>query len=199
MHESHVSRRRASNSNGAKMGLRYACGPAAVILALLTLLFVVPLFIGEGSDLNSLTEYIDITCGRRRYERYLLWIKVSERVEETELSRTYRELVGEPPESLWRTAFSFSPSWSKYSPQYSHGRSAVGAHELTEALQKVRFADDAKKTVIVSYFDLVQKDDDGHRARDYAIAVLGLACEVAERGNAVIETAQLPPLPEEKK
>ena len=60
----------------------------AVVAIVLVLIYVVPLLlpITWASRYNSRFTSMDIASGRLRHERYLLGIKVSDRLEETRLS-----------------------------------------------------------------------------------------------------------------
>lgn len=168
----------------------------ASVFVLLCLAFVVPFFI-PSTRLNCETNYIDITCGRSRYDRYLLGIKIISKIEETELSKMYRNLVGERPSPVWRRVTTFSPRLQD-SPHYRHHVSGYAARILFEALNRTKFTDEAKRTAIINFFNLLEVDDSYGRAREYAFAISELACKESEREGSEIRVEQLPDVPEKE-
>jgi hypothetical protein len=145
----------------------------AGVLGGLLVTFLVP-FIFPWSRLNCWTESIDITCGRYRYERYLFFVKWTDSVEDTALSRLHRDLIGEPSEPVWRRVNTFSPG-VRHSPHYIHHGSLHAAKRLTSAFDQASFRSDAQKKAIETFFRLLQEDDRDFRASNYAISIWELA------------------------
>ncbi len=167
---------------------------AGVALVLLTLFFVVPLFF-PWTRLNCWHDQIDITCGRYRYQRYLLGVKVAERVEETELSGMYRDLVGEPPEPEWRLVSTRCP-WYPYGPHYRYHSALWAVQTLCETFDRAKFSDEAKKAVIVDFLRLLQEDGRDGRAREHVRNVFSFALSSEERAATTIDPDELPSPPQ---
>jgi hypothetical protein len=81
---------------------------SAILSVLLLAVVVIPFFI-PWSPLNCWHEEVDITTGRIRRQRILLFVKVAESIEETPLSKVV--LRGQPPTGtpLWHRINTFSP------------------------------------------------------------------------------------------
>jgi hypothetical protein len=88
---------------------------AAVILSVA--IFVVPMFV-PWNPINCRHEDVDITSGRMRYTRYLLFCKVSERIEDSPLTKVLalERSATRPPD--WRRVNTFSPG-VHHSPHYA--------------------------------------------------------------------------------
>jgi len=87
-----------------------------VIAAFAVLLFVIPRFF-PWTPLNCQHEYVDIMTGRVRLTRHLLFYKVSERIEESPLSKALPADMIEATKPEWRRVNTFSPGLN-YSPHY---------------------------------------------------------------------------------
>lgn len=145
--------------------------------------------------LNGWTESFDITCGRFRRDRYLFGIKVWEEVRETELTLMYREFVGEPPEPVWHMVDRRPFLW-RWVYEYSrYGRAAWAAKALALAMGETPFANDAKRAVIVRFFELLRGEDGSHNASDYAYEVCWLAGTRGGGTSGPVRADELPRLP----
>jgi len=90
-----------------------------VVAAIIVCLFA-PAFM-SWSPINCKYQDVDIKTGRARYTRYLLYCKVSERIEETPLSRLIPKEMREGAEPDWRRVNTFS-GWGGHSPHHTfHG------------------------------------------------------------------------------
>jgi hypothetical protein len=138
----------------------------AVVAGIIILAPVVVPFLCPWTRLNCKTEYIDIACGRYRATRHLYWIKISESEEETPTSRMYRDLLGEPPEQDWRRLYMFSPLIGN-SPLYVYHGALRASSNLHLILSNWPFSEEAKRTALRRFFDLLQKSGSYHMAARY--------------------------------
>ena len=146
---------------------------AVLILSLLIMLFVIPL-LWPWTPLNCSHDDIDITAGRYRNQRYLLWIKVSETVEETALSKLYEEFVGPLPSPQWRRVNTFSPGTSN-SPHYAYHQALYTTSWLANLLCHSDLSSEDKKNAILDFFHSLQKDGNCSRAQEYVMSNFGLS------------------------
>jgi len=158
--------------------------------AFIGLWFVAPQ-IAPYSAVNCWDYDFDIAGGRQRYQRYLLWLRVRSRVEETELSRRYRKCVGELPDPKWRRTSTHSPG-SRSSPSYKHDRSWLAAMMLMHTLDVGTFTEQAEGATIRTFLGLLQEDESARRAFHYAEAVRGKMYEQAAKKLPPIDMNQLP-------
>ena len=99
---------------------RFWLSVSALLAVVLLVVTVVPFFF-QWSPLNCWHEEVDITTGRIRRQWILLFVKVSESIEDTPLSEVV--LKGQPPSGTpqWHRVNTFSPG-IHYSPHYRfHG------------------------------------------------------------------------------
>jgi len=96
---------------------------AGVVSATFVILIAGPLLVPlvrPWSRINCTHEEIDLQTGRKRVSRYLWYIRVSRRIEETFLC----EIIAPSSTSVtpdWRSVNTFTP-WQKHSPHYAfHG------------------------------------------------------------------------------
>jgi hypothetical protein len=157
--------------------------------SLLALVLVVPM-VEPWSPVNCWHESMDITAGRYRYQRYLLWLKLADRIDETPLSRRYRDLIGEPPEPVWRRVNTFSLG-THHSPHYTYHGSFADANTLETALNLPVLTDEARAAAIETFFKRLQSDDSYFEASRYANRVLRVAVEAWDT-NRVIRPGDLP-------
>jgi hypothetical protein len=107
-----------------------ACG-AGLILAP----FVVPIFV-QWSGINCEYQDINIKTGQARYSRCLWFMTISERVEDTPLSRALNgSTVDVAAIKAWHRVNTFSPG-VHYSPHYRFHGALAQSHEL-EMLQRM--------------------------------------------------------------
>lgn len=160
----------------------------AVVALLLILVFIVPCFL-PWSGLHSRYEWMDITSGRCRNQRYVLFVKVTDRVEETRVSQLYRELVGEPGEPEWRLCNTFGP-YVAVSPHHAYHSAMAGARMLLKTFEHTPFTDGAKRKALLTYLDLLQQHDSYDPADDYVDRVI---CHVARLDKDLVDADDLPP------
>lgn len=111
-----------------------AIGVAGLLLAPV----VVPLFV-PWTGINCRSQEINIKTGHARYARFLWFVKISERVEETTLSLALQGATVDVAEiKEWHRVNTFSP-WFQHSPHYAfHGAlNQIRQLEAIEELEKV--------------------------------------------------------------
>jgi hypothetical protein len=146
-----------------------------VVLALVILNFI--------PNLNQRWVEFDITCGRTRSETMRMGIRFKGGVEDSEITGMYRELVGEPPEPIWRLGIHEQRTWAGTMRSHpSHHGSLPSATCLARELKKSLFGDAARKRAIETFFKILQEDDHYHRAMDYYCAVMNLASDWRPEG-----------------
>jgi hypothetical protein len=103
---------------------------SVLLVAFLLAVCVIPFFV-QWSPLNCWHEDVDITTGRIRRQWILLFVKVSEVIEETPLSKVVSrgEPATEPPE--WHRVNTFSPG-IHYSPHYRYHGAGFQIRALAE-------------------------------------------------------------------
>jgi len=137
-------------------------------------------------------ESIDIKAGRQRYERYIWCIRVADSVEETEISKVYRELIGEPPPPDWRTVNTFYGRRS-ISPHHRYHGAFGSAEWLTMSFGGTQFTDAARRSAVTELLRLLQTSGDYSAAHEYAVAVNDLACDWELQGRkGPIDVGDLP-------
>jgi len=87
-----------------------------VVVAIIVLRFVVAMF-WPWTEFDCRHEEVDITTGRIRLTRYLLYRKVSERVEESALSKVLSADMVATAKPEWHKVYTFSPG-PQISPHY---------------------------------------------------------------------------------
>ncbi len=180
---------RRSPSSG--LGLRAAAMVAVGLLAaiLVVPLWVIPFFV-PWTELNCRHDSIDVVAGRYRRERYLLGLRVADTVSETDLSRRYRRLVGEPPRPVWKRTGTYSP-WYRNSPHYIYHEALWAAGNLSRCLEQGSFTPDAERAAVVGFLGLLEGGRGDHDAGEYAFAVCRMLAERAD-GSGPVEVADLP-------
>jgi hypothetical protein len=150
-------------------------------------------------ELNHRQEHIDITSGRRRYQRHLLGVRVVDRTEETEFSQLYRRYVGEPGEPQWRlvgTVPQPDDVLPHRRPKYHQALAA--AQWLATSLASEQFTDPARKRVVERSLELLQRDGDAYGAQEYALHVNGTLASWKGEGEQ-IDVRHLPRSPRPKR
>ncbi len=132
---------------------------------------------------------VDIHSGRQRTTLHLLFIPVSDTIEETWVSR---EIVNPASPPDWRTVCRFAPFWSGYSPNMTY-------HNATAQINQLEFADQyvvpftpaaksqASHRLIVSW----QSGSDAE-GFEYVQQVMDRVMQASDRRQAMIDVADLP-------
>jgi len=138
---------------------------------------------------------VDIMGGRVRYERYVLGVKVGDEVSETELSKAYRELVGEPPPPVWKCTNFTDMIWTfaEETGDTDYGLPAALAClvvEMFPASEGALFTVEAQKAFVVNFFGLLRLDP--YQAEEYADKVLMLAIQRNKPDKPTVDAKDLP-------
>ena len=149
------------------------------ILAVL-LVLVVGWVVGLGcyplvtwSSLNCRHEEIDINTGRIRHQRFLVGICVSERIEESPISRE-AAIANVVPD--WRRANTFSPCVG-YSPHYIFHSTIVQTRKLELVWQLAAFTPAARKRTAQEVLRLWKTGERADAADGYIQALSALAID----------------------
>jgi len=169
-----------------RKALNAICYPA---LVLVSLAFVVPLFIGRQHMLNASKDYIDVHSGRYRYEHYLLGIRVYRRTEETEMSKLYRQLIGDPPQPEWEQMNHISLGYVS-GAHTDYTKAACGMEALMGAFRRAKFSEEAKRLALTEFLDLLDRGYPGI-ARSYGQVLEGLVLQQARAGGGEIGAQEL--------
>ncbi|MAG93549.1 MAG: hypothetical protein CMJ48_07350 [Planctomycetaceae bacterium] len=125
------------------------------------------------SPLNCRYEEIDINTGRIRHQHLLLGICVSERIEDSAISRQLRTSDVVPD---WRRANTFSPCVD-HSPHYVFHSSIHQTRELERIRQLAAFTPDARKLASREVLRLWQTEQRDDAADAYIDALSALAVD----------------------
>ena len=143
------------------------------VVALAVLLLVFPIF-APWTPLNCQHQDVDIMTGRLRFTRYLLFRKVSERVEDSSLSKVLPADMVTAAGPQWRRVNTFSPGFSS-SPHYAfHGaiNQICTLSDIWERSEVYGFPDDMKQRTALHILALWQHSEDDYLARDYILCLL---------------------------
>ncbi len=139
---------------------------------------------------------VDINTGRIRQTHYVLYCKVSEKIEDSILTRT----IGEFPDGVepdWRRVNTF-PLGRRYSPHYVYHGAIAQIRGVEMIWQSCPFSDEAKKHVARTILHRWQSDRSYFRAGRYINDVSSTAREKVESDpKAIISVADLASIPNE--
>jgi hypothetical protein len=155
-------------------------------IGLLLVLMLGVLMFDPWSEVNCWHNSIDVVAGRHRYERYLFWVRVVDRVEDGGATLWYRRLIGEPPEPEWHPVITLSPVIG-FSPHYVHHHSAGVLRHLEYVLDLPTLTDDARKCVITEFFARLRDETASDSAYEYLDQVDKLA-----KSRQLLQAADLP-------
>jgi hypothetical protein len=138
------------------------------IAVLAALLFVVPLFF-PWSPINCRYQDVDIMTGRLRFTQYLLFCKVSERIEDSPLSKALPPDMVATAKPDWQRVNTFSPG-VHHSPHYIfHG--AIGQIRMLGGIWEISkqygLTDDLKQKTALHVLALWQHSGSYPLADDY--------------------------------
>ena len=147
---------------------------------------------------------VDVTSGRIRYQRTLFGHVIKSRVEETGLSKLFRQSVKTLGKTEWRKVSSFRLGSSR-SPHYAHHGAIQDMRYIEEAFATAPFSKEATAKVSQTFFELMQGDDRDSRSGVYAGSILELAhnlhdscdvgCDVEKHPEKLVSLKDLPPPP----
>lgn len=161
----------------------------SVAAALLLLVFVVPFFV-PWVRLNGWCKSIDVHSGRRRYERFLLGLRVIDRTEETELSQLYRKYLGTPCKPMWRTSDTYSPGVRfEWTSPYHNSLSV--AETFVHCLREGRFSEDARRCAVVEFIRLLEISG-GSSMKEFVACVCSLAATHNTEDSRPVQIDEVP-------
>jgi hypothetical protein len=117
----------------------------------------------QWSPLNCSNQDVDINTGRFRHQRYLVWICINERIEESLLSRTLDPAETSP---IWQRCTTVSP-FVNYSPNYHFGAAPSQVKSLGMIWDAATFSLEAQKQICKSVLYLWQTGQYAGAADEY--------------------------------
>lgn len=128
--------------------------------------FLVPLFI-PWSTINCQCQDINIKTGQARYSHYVWFVKVSERVEETPLSRALDgELVDVAELNAWQRVNTRS-LWVKHSPHYVFHGALFQVRQIEKLYEQSNFTDGERKKIAKNLLEIWQRNGSCFSGNDY--------------------------------
>ena len=152
--------------------IRWIVGVGAFLLAAPFLLSLVGFL--PWSPINCWHYEVDIHSGRIRYTRYLAFVPISQRIDESALSRALHpdDLRDSHPD--WRRALTLSPG-VRHSPHYIFHSAIVQIQELDMVWQAGGFTPAAKRSSAKRVLALWQEGQSDDAAKPYLRAISDLA------------------------
>jgi len=147
------------------------------------------------SRINCIHEDIDIRTGRVRFQRYILFIQVTNHIKKTNISKMWERYFGVYPYPLWRrvnTFWGFDVGGS--SPHHAYHGALAAARMIEKSLFLASFSEDAQKKAAHTYLQSLQAEDSDKSASQYAHFVAMQSIQKEEQG--VIEEGDIPSLDE---
>jgi hypothetical protein len=141
---------------------------------------VVP-FVKPWSPINCRHQEINIKTGQARYSRHLWYVKVSERVEDTILSKVLGgESVDVADIAPWHTVNTFSPGLH-YSPHYRFHAALFQASEIGLLFETLEPDAERKKQIVRNILTLWQTHGDYFEASRYIATLSEEASKILEQ------------------
>lgn len=164
---------------------------AAAALAIPCLLFGASLVGGvTWSPVNCWCHDVDIRSGRLRYTRYIFWMPVRHRIEESALSTALFPNGGGGEPAEWHHVLTFSPG-VHYSPNYVFHAAIGQIRKLEGCWSGGKFTPEARQASARRVLQLWQQRGNDSAADDYLRALGEVALSGLERTNTITE-ADLP-------
>jgi len=138
-----------------------------IVFFILVAIAVLPPIINSRSQFNCEHEDIDILTARRRFQRYIFFIKVNEKIEETGISERWKKHFGRYPEPDWRRVNTFPGFGRRVSPHYVFHGALAAAETLEMGFQLASFSENAEKRTIHVFLQLLQTEKNDRSARRY--------------------------------
>lgn len=149
---------------------------AAAILLLV--LFVVPVFV-PWTPINCQHQDVDIMTGRLRYTHFLLFCKVSERIEDSPLTKVLPSDVIATRTPEWHRVNTFSPG-VHHSPHYTFHGAIHQIHTLAtlwDMAKNYGFQEDLKRKTALDVLAIWQQSGSYFLAGDYIQCLYDLTDE----------------------
>lgn len=142
------------------------------------------------SGVNCWQNDIDITNGRIRQTRYLLWIPVQRSVRDSALTRAVSPTTITDSTADWQPVATLSPGLH-HSPHYRFHGAIHQIRELELCWECGKMTSAARKESARQVLRLWQQNLSSMRATDYIQAVWERARDAEQKGN-VIDAGELP-------
>jgi hypothetical protein len=105
-------------------------------------------------------DYIDLHTGRFRTARYFAFVKIHEKVTETDISKLWKRYFGPYPEADWQIWARFAGGSGRSIPDYQTVWNVYTWDlEIGTAFDAARFDETIKQKVIRSYIGFLEKRD----------------------------------------
>jgi hypothetical protein len=155
-----------------RRAIRWIVGVGACLLTVPFLLSLVGLL--PWSPINCWHYEVDIHSGQIRYTRYLAFIPITQRIEDSALSRALRPEDLRYPLPDWRRALTFSPG-VRNSPHYIFHSAIAQIRELEIIWQAGDFTPAARRSSAKRVLELWQEGQSDDAAKPYLRAISDIA------------------------
>ena len=108
------------------------------------------------SRFNCTENYVDVTAGRAKSERFLLYMKIRESVRETAYSRVWKELFGGYPEADWKIESKLRGFCPHNSPNYGYHGAFLWQDAVVACLETGKFGEKDKRLILQSFSTLLR-------------------------------------------
>jgi hypothetical protein len=142
----------------------------ACVVCLVTVVASEPLLLVHTRCMCTI-ESIDVAAGRKRVATYRFFVRVSDNVEDTVLTRLYQDLIGTPPPPMWRTVNAYYPG-AQHSPSFIYHSAFLAIKFLDDAMSCATFSVEAKEVAARTILGLLSDEKNCAAAADYALALL---------------------------
>lgn len=132
---------------------------------------------------------LDVAAGRQREETWTLGLEVSDKIEDTALTRVYRQVVGPPPPPEWGTDNEYSGLVRIEAVWPCHG-GVSSAEWLGGSLEEGSFTDEAKRAAVLGFLELTRHSQAA--ALDYEDRIEELAHIAQTTGAGPVGAEDLP-------
>lgn len=164
---------------------------AAVALVIPCLLFGASLIGGvTWSPVNCWHHDVDIHSGRLRYTRYIFWMPVRHRIEDSALSAALFPNGSDGAPAEWHHVLTFSPG-VHHSPNYIFHSAINQIHKLEGCWSGGKFTPEARQASAKRVLQLWQQNGNDNAAGDYLHALEQTAFSGLDTTNTITE-ADLP-------
>jgi len=159
-----------------------------ILVVLIVFLFTIPIW----SKLCYRCDDVDIKTGRTRHARYLLYCKISEKIEDSILTQT----IGQFPDGVqpdWQRVNRFDGIIGNISPHYAYHGAIAQIHLVAMIWQSSPFSNEAKKQVARTILDKWQADGNCFGVNDYIRDLIRIeGRKTKSDSKAIISATDLP-------
>jgi hypothetical protein len=162
-----------------------------IVLLVLMLAEVACSILDPSSRINCVQEDVDIQTGRIRIQRYVLFIRVTDQIKETRISRIWGEYFGGYPDPIWRrvnTFWGFDVCGS--SPHHAYHGAVEAARVLEMSFALALFSKEAQRKAVQTFFQLLQAEHNDKSASRYAHFVAMQSVQKEKQG--IMEEGDIP-------